>query len=130
MIPYARFQHLSTSDFADVAQDRGDCDAYLDGLALIDDLVCQFGSVSRHPRFADEDDVNNRLNDVYRRLPNRQNVFQCLRNNAAAAQSLRRDMLQLRGYHEPNKIIEAMIIQFLGELAAAYGDMAKAYRVP
>jgi len=125
-----RFQRLNEQEF-DVVVGKGNShirEAFLDGLVLIDDLLCEFAVPSRHSRF-DENDIQIRLTEVDRSLKAEPSIQKCVSADATIALQLRGVAIRLRDSGEPISPL-AIINRFLEDVAEAYSDIAGAYPYP
>jgi len=122
-----KFVKLSASAFIQVIQDEDICEKYLDALAFIDDLLCEFVPNREPPREKDASFIVKNMNAIQTAMTSHQAIQQNIRENLDIAQDLRADVLKVRTGSQGMHLIEIEIENFLAELLEQYKSVAWAY---
>ena len=120
------YHKLSHSDALKVLQDENAREAYLDGLALIDDFICGFGPDPVPARNPDVDDIRKDLTGVAKALSGQASLANNVNTNSVVAQELRKEAERLGAMGE-GTFVENAIGRFRNGLLDQYRGIISTY---
>lgn len=123
----AGFKTLSPREFADTIAKASDCEAYLDCLVLIDDVVCGLVPNSPPPRFPEVGKVIEYVEEIasrFRHKKLRQNILV----NLSVAKSFRQELDQMGEQRMAVAKLGTAVLLFQEKILDQYTVIARAYQ--
>lgn len=121
------FTILEPADINRLRQDEEASEMYLDSLALVDDVICEFPPDGDHPRESDISAIKQHLDHLYQQIPDFGRVKRNAVDNFVTAEKLRQEALHMQDFGERSRELEARIARFRDQLIEQYTVVARAY---
>jgi len=102
------YRKLDTTDFGTVLRDEDARELFLDGLALIDDFLCDLLPEPIPQRNSDIGEIRDDLNGIIGHLKGNRPLAENLEENSVTGQHLRSEALRLRPIGESGGVDDAI----------------------